>query len=78
MDGDYVFLCGVMWCRFGQEEAGKELLRASTSRDEDMRALACEMLANGTRRLRALKRREHVSPHAILGGNHVDEIVRNL
>lgn len=27
MDSDYVFLCGVMWCRFGQQEAGKELLR---------------------------------------------------
>ena len=27
MDSNYVFLCGVMWCRFGQQDAGKELLR---------------------------------------------------
>ncbi len=47
MNGDYVFLCGVMWCRFGQEEAGKELLRAATSTDPDTRALAWAMLAEG-------------------------------
>jgi hypothetical protein len=47
MDSDYVFLCGVMYYRFGQEEAGKELLRAATSVDPDMRALACAMLARG-------------------------------
>jgi hypothetical protein len=47
MDSDYMFLCGVMWCRFGQPEAGKELLRAATSMDPDMRALAWAMLANG-------------------------------
>jgi hypothetical protein len=41
MDSDYMFLCGVMWCRFGQPEAGKELVRAATSMDPDMRALAC-------------------------------------
>jgi hypothetical protein len=40
MDSDYMFLCGVMWCRFGQPEAGKELVRAATSMDPDMRALA--------------------------------------
>ena len=38
MDSNYVFLCGVMWCRFGQQDAGQELLRASDSRDPDMRA----------------------------------------
>jgi len=57
MDGDYMFLCGVMWCRFGQQEAGKELLRAATSMDPDMRALALAMLANGALRLRDLKKR---------------------
>jgi hypothetical protein len=31
MDSNYVFLCGVMWCRFGQKDAGKELLRAADS-----------------------------------------------
>ncbi len=39
MDSDYVFLCGVMWCRYGQQEAGKELLRATDSMDPDMRTL---------------------------------------
>jgi hypothetical protein len=57
MDSDYMFLCGVMWCRFGQQEAGKELLRAATSMDPNIRALAWAMLANGTRRLRDLERR---------------------
>jgi len=28
MDSNYMFLCGVMWCKFGQHEAGKELLGA--------------------------------------------------
>jgi hypothetical protein len=51
MDSDYLFLCGVMWCRFGQQEAGKELLKAATSMDPDMRALARAMLARGARRL---------------------------
>jgi hypothetical protein len=56
MDGDYMFLCGVMWCRFGQPEAGDELLRAATSVDPDMRALAWAMLAKGALRLRDLKK----------------------
>ena len=55
MDGDYVFLCGVMWCRFGQEEAGKELLRAATSVDPDTRALAKALWAKGPLRLRDLE-----------------------
>src|SRR5205807_9524526 len=28
-DVKYVLLCGVTWCRFGQHEAGKELIRAT-------------------------------------------------
>lgn len=56
MDGDYMFLCGVMWCRFGQQEAADELLRAATSMDPDMRALAWAMLAKGALRLRDLKK----------------------
>lgn len=44
MNGDYVFLCGVMWCRFGQEDAGRELLRAADSADPDLSALALAML----------------------------------
>lgn len=57
MDGDYMFLCGVMWCRFGQQEAGEELLRAATSMDPDMRALAWAMLTEGALRARGLKKR---------------------
>ena len=56
MDGDYMFLCGVMWCRFGQPEAGDELLRAATSVDPEMRALAWAMLTKGALRLRDLKK----------------------
>ena len=44
MDGDYVFLCGVMWCCYGQEDAGRELLRATDSEDPDLSALALAML----------------------------------
>jgi hypothetical protein len=47
MDGDYVFLCGVMWCRYGQQDAGSELLRAVKSVDPDLSALALAMLAKG-------------------------------
>lgn len=45
MDGDYVFLCGVMWCAYGQPDARSELLRATKSADPDLRALALAMLA---------------------------------
>lgn len=47
MDGDYVFLCGVMWCRYGQQDAGKELLRAARSPDPDLNTLALAMFASG-------------------------------
>jgi hypothetical protein len=53
MESNYVFLCGVMWCKFGQQEAGKELLRAANSADPDIEALARAMFANGARRLRS-------------------------
>ena len=69
MDGNYVFLCGVMWCRFGQQDAGKELLRATNSVDPDMKALAWAMLAKGARRLRDLERRTPTGSRAILEGN---------
>jgi hypothetical protein len=59
MDSDYVFLCGVMWCRFGQQEAGKELLRATDSADPDIEALARAMFAKGLRRLSKLEERTH-------------------
>ena len=57
MESNYVFLCGVMWCRFGQQDAGKELLKAARSMDPDMSALAWAMLAKGARRLRELEKR---------------------
>lgn len=69
MDSDYVFLCGVMWCRFGQQEAGKELLRAAASVDPDMKALAWAMLAKGSRRLRDLERQAHAGSCASFDGN---------
>jgi hypothetical protein len=43
MDSNYVFLCGVMWCKFGQKDAGKELLRAADSGDPDMKELEKRM-----------------------------------
>ena len=57
MDSDYIFLCGVMWCRFGQEDAGKELLRAADSGDPDIKTLAWAMFAKGARRLRESEQR---------------------
>jgi hypothetical protein len=44
MDGDYVFLCGVMWCCYGQEDARRELQRAADSADPDLSAMALAML----------------------------------
>lgn len=32
-NSDYVFLCGVMWCRFGPQDACEELIRAADSPD---------------------------------------------
>jgi hypothetical protein len=70
MDSDYMFLCGVMWCRFGQQEAGKELLRAATSMDSDMRALARAMLAQGALRLRSVERQMTLG-ETLGGSDHV-------
>ena len=52
VDSDYVFLCGVMWCGYGQVEAGRELLRATLSRDPDISTLAWAMFAKGKTVLR--------------------------
>jgi hypothetical protein len=52
MDSNYVFLCGVMWCRYGEQKAGKELLRATSYPDTDTRTLAWAMLAKGMSDLR--------------------------
>ncbi|MBV9339437.1 MAG: hypothetical protein JO159_00940 [Acidobacteria bacterium] len=45
MDLSYVFLCGLMWCRYGQDEAGCELVRAVSSEDPDVKALAWALLS---------------------------------
>jgi hypothetical protein len=68
MDINYVFLCGVMWCRFGQQDAGKELLRAVDSGDTDMKALAWAMFAKGLRRLRELQKRAQPSSPSMVRG----------
>ena len=49
MDSNYVFLCGVMWCRYGQEDALSELMRAAECKDADLSALALAMLREGYR-----------------------------
>lgn len=46
MNGDYVFLCGVMWRVYGLQDAASELLRAAESADPDLKALALAMLLN--------------------------------
>jgi hypothetical protein len=78
MDSDYMFLCGVMWCRFGQQEAGQKLLRAAASMDPDMRALARAMWAKGALRLRALEKQAQTTPRTIIEEPYVDEIMRCL
>lgn len=49
MNSSYIFLCGVMWCRFGQEDARSELMRAAECEDPDVSALALAMLREGCR-----------------------------
>ncbi len=49
MNSNYVFLCGVMWCRYGQEDAGNELMRATQCEDPNLSALALAMLREGYR-----------------------------
>ena len=44
MDANYLVLCGMVWAQFGQEAAGRELIRALASSDELMRVLARTML----------------------------------
>ena len=59
MNIDYIFLCGVMWCRFGEQDAGKELLRAVDAVDPDTSALAWAMLARGASRFMEFGKSEH-------------------
>ena len=69
MNSNYVFLCGVMWCKFGQQDAGNELLRATNSGNPDMSALAWAMLAKGARRLRDLETRTQASSRTQMLGD---------
>ena len=66
MDSNNVFLYGVMWCKFGLVDAGKELVRAADSSDANLRALACAMLTKGMRRLRELQERAQTCPRTVL------------
>jgi len=68
MDSNYVYLCGVMWCRFGQHDAGKELLRAADAEDTDIKALAWAMFATGARRLRESRKTGEPRSHTVPGG----------
>ena len=56
MNSNYVFLCGVMWCNYGEHEAGEELMRATRSSDPNTRALAWAMLAKGKTRMKRHRR----------------------
>jgi len=44
MDATYIFLCGVVWARYGEEPAGLELIRATHSSDTELRLLARSLL----------------------------------
>lgn len=50
-----MFLCGVVWSKYGEQDAGQELLRAADSEDGDMKALAEAMFEKGPRRLQSLE-----------------------
>ena len=64
MASNYVFLCGVMWCRFGQQDAGPrttQICRLQRSRHE---GLAWAMFAKGLRRLRELEQARSLAASA--------------
>jgi hypothetical protein len=47
MDTNYLVLCGMVWAQFGQESAGRELIRALASSDDMVRVVARTMLEQG-------------------------------
>lgn len=54
MDTNYLVSCGMVWAQFGQESAGRELIRALASSDDIVRVLARTMLeqaGGGSKRL---------------------------
>jgi len=44
MDANYVFMCGMIWSQFGEQDAGHELISALQSTDPAVRVLARTML----------------------------------
>ncbi|HEY1263036.1 MAG TPA: hypothetical protein VGF06_05895 [Terriglobales bacterium] len=66
MDSTYLFLCGVAWCQFGEDSAGRELLRGLGSADHKIRALARAFLSRAGDRSKALLgeavARQEISP----------------
>ncbi len=48
MNANYIFLCGMVWAHFGEEDAGLEVVRALNSPDQNMRVLARAMLEQAT------------------------------
>jgi hypothetical protein len=62
MNSDYVYLCGVMWCNYGQQEAGKELMRAAHCEDPDLSTLALAMLQEGFKSFQKFRRVELLGP----------------
>jgi hypothetical protein len=56
MDIIYVFVCGVVWSKYGEQGAGQELLRTVDSGDGEMKALAGAMFEKGLRRLQSLEK----------------------
>ena len=53
MDANYVFMCGMVWSQFGEQDAGHELITALQSPDPALRILARTMLerARGSKEL---------------------------
>jgi hypothetical protein len=54
MDAAYILLCGAMWSQFGEEDAGRELIRALSSSDPEVRVLARAMIIQAGIRSKAL------------------------
>jgi len=54
MNSTYLFLCGAAWCQSGEEAAGSELIRALSSADQKVRALARALLGRAGERSKAL------------------------
>jgi hypothetical protein len=85
MDASYIFLCGMVWSQFGEEDAGLELIRALSSPEQEMRVLARAMLdqaGEGSKELmgQALAKQEMSLTQAFLYGfeSDPDSRMKNL